>query len=543
MIKRLDYRAALQAELIETRRSICRPSLLAFANTYLKGHFRLKPSPMHAELAAQLETVTLTARGARIATAAPRGHAKTTLVGLAFPLWCSAFEHEAVIYLISDTIDQAAGHLGNIKAELASNELLRCDFPDLCEPLGGKPRSKRWQRSEIVTRNGIKIVALGAQSKIRGRKHGSERPSLIINDDLENDEGADSPERCEKLLNWLNQVVLNAGTRRTNVVVTGTILSYGAVLETLMKSPGWSSKKYRAVESWSDALKPWERWNNIYNGDEEFECQTGPEAARAFLAANESVMLKGTRVLWPELESYQDLMTARLIQGEYSFDAEKQNEPANPRNTIFKPEDFRYWDEQYESEEALIAAVGERGIFIGALDPSLGKPGRNRDFTAIITLLVDPKNGIKYVLDADITKRQNDEIIRAVIDHHRRRGYQAFAAETVQFQEYLADQLIKQSRLAGFPVPVKPTKPHSDKFGRIQALQPAVHNGEIRFSKQHWSLLQQMKQFPKAAHDDGPDALEMAVKLARGRRRRRLRFGHLQPIAPGSVSSILVMHD
>ena len=55
----------------------------------------------------------------------------------------------------------------------------------------------------------------------------------------------------------------------------------------------------------------------------------------------------------------------------------------------------------------------------------------------------------------------------------------------------------------------------TDKLGRIQTLQPLVSSGILRFSRRHLKLLEQLRQFPHGAHDDGPDALEMAVGIAR----------------------------
>jgi len=53
----------------------------------------------------------------------------------------------------------------------------------------------------------------------------------------------------------------------------------------------------------------------------------------------------------------------------------------------------------------------------------------------------------------------------------------------------------------------------SDKLGRIQSLQPLVKAGTIQFSRRHKTLLDQLRYFPKADHDDGPDALQMAVEV------------------------------
>ncbi|MHC4091607.1 MAG: hypothetical protein ACYSVY_15280 [Planctomycetota bacterium] len=55
-------------------------------------------------------------------------------------------------------------------------------------------------------------------------------------------------------------------------------------------------------------------------------------------------------------------------------------------------------------------------------------------------------------------------------------------------------------------MPVEKLISKGDKLGRIQKLQPLIKSGTIRFSRRHRALLDQLRQFPKAAHDDGPDA-------------------------------------
>lgn len=47
---------------------------------------------------------------------------------------------------------------------------------------------------------------------------------------------------------------------------------------------------------------------------------------------------------------------------------------------------------------------------------------------------------------------------------------------------------------------------------RVETLQPDVKNGYILFRRDQTLLLQQLSQFPLGAHDDGPDALEGAVR-------------------------------
>jgi predicted phage terminase large subunit-like protein len=53
-----------------------------------------------------------------------------------------------------------------------------------------------------------------------------------------------------------------------------------------------------------------------------------------------------------------------------------------------------------------------------------------------------------------------------------------------------------------------------NKRTRIEGLEPLIAQGRLLFSRQHVRLLEQLRQFPLGAHDDGPDALEMAVRAA-----------------------------
>jgi phage terminase large subunit-like protein len=46
------------------------------------------------------------------------------------------------------------------------------------------------------------------------------------------------------------------------------------------------------------------------------------------------------------------------------------------------------------------------------------------------------------------------------------------------------------------------------------AIDAEVSQGMIAFSKRHSLLLEQLRSFPGGKHDDGPDALEMAVTMA-----------------------------
>lgn len=308
------------------------------------------------------------------------------------------------------------------------------------------------------------------------------------------------------------------------MVVIGTILHYDSLLARLTDpegSPGWQSRRYKAVIRWAERGDLWEGWARIYDGQEEYQGARGPEAALAFYKANEAEMLRGTEVLWPEHEGYYDLMVQRERDGRFSFDAEKQNEPVNPAECLFREEYVHYWEDDYRTEHELLAALRGRCRLLGGCDPSLGRKGQTSDFTAIITLAVDMKEGIFYVLDAEIARLTPDETIEAVIRLGRYRPYVAFGFEANQFQEFLGTTLLRRAAQQGVRLPVIPVTHTNDKVGRIQSLQPSVKNGIIKFSRRHHELLEQLKYFPKAAHDDGPDALELAMRMVEALRPRQ----------------------
>ena len=73
---------------------------------------------------------------------------------------------------------------------------------------------------------------------------------------------------------------------------------------------------------------------------------------------------------------------------------------------------------------------------------------------------------------------------------------------------------MKRSAQRGIPVPARAVTPHADKLLRIESLQPHMQNGLIRLHSSQTTLIDQLRHFPMADHDDGPDALHMLWVLA-----------------------------
>lgn len=490
------------------RRQLAAESPLQFAQIYLTSTCRIGFSSMHLELFELLEQIDHK-RGARMAVAAPRGHAKSTIVALAYVLWCALYDKEKFIILVSATKPQATTLLSHIKDQVTDNGRLLADFPEVCSG----PR-KPWRDNQIQLGNGVMIRAYGAGQGIRGMRHKDQRPGLIIVDDLEETDTVIVEEQRQKLMAWFSGTLLKAGHPDTNVIVIGTILHHASLLAQLVdqrQQRGWKGRTYKAVIEFSPRADLWEQWASIYHGRIEHEGHTGEDAALAFFESHQDAMLKGTHVLWPELDDYYRLMVMLESEGRASFQAEKQNEPLDPEQCLFAGQAFRYWEDDYRDEQHLMESVG-RGYIFGACDPSLGT--KQGDFSAIIILYRDRKAKVSYVLAADIKRRSPDDTIHRIVHYAQRYRFESFAVEANHFQQVMIDNLKEKARQSNVRLRIKSVTSRSNKRSRIASLEPEIAQGHLRFHRTQQLLLDQLKQFPVGKHDDGPDALEMAVELA-----------------------------
>ena len=457
-----------------------------FVNTYFPHYVRSpEKSLLHKFLFSRLPEILRSSEGVNEATAAPRGEAKSTLVTQLFTLWCVVTGRKHYAVIVMDSIDQAYPMLEAIKAELEFNPRLKTDFPEACG------QGRVWQAGTAVTANEVKIQVAGSGKKLRGLRHGPYRPDLAILDDIENDEQVRNPEQRDKLETWLKKAVLALGGagQKFDVIYIGTILHYDSVLNRTLNNPFWHATKFKAMLEWPDRMDLWDRWEELYRNDSE-------EVAQAFYLANKDEMERGAVTSWAA-RGVLALMKIRARDGHATFDSEYQNDPVSGEDAPFA-KSMKFWTD-----------LPSDLVYFGSLDPSLGKAGASRDPSAIIIGGYQRQTGKLYIVEAQIKKRLPDLIIEDVIRLHRQYRCKLWFVETVQFQEFLKDELVKRSAARGIPVPARAVKSVSDKLLRIETLQPHMANGLILLNESQQTLVQQFRHFPKADHDDGPDAVHM----------------------------------
>jgi predicted phage terminase large subunit-like protein len=278
-------------------------------------------------------------------------------------------------------------------------------------------------------------------------------------------------------------------------VVIGTVLHYDSLLARLLQNPLWERMKFQAIIQWPDNMYLWEQFEGVLLAE-------GEEVALAFYAKHKRDMDTGAKVSWAAARPLVALVIIRARDGHSAFDSEYQNDPVSGEGAPFA-HCIQFWvNRLYE------------WVFYGACDPSLGKHGNGRDPSAILVGGFNRETGILDCVEAQIKKRVPDRIIEDIIALQAEYGCLLWGIEAVQFQEFLRTELVKRSAARGIPVPARPLMPNSDKVLRIESLQPHVANGLIRLHPSQTTLLSQLKHFPKADHDDGPDALHMLWLLA-----------------------------
>jgi len=301
---------APDAEASKERKAQAQHDFAFFRRTYFPHYTKYGDSILHTWLDEHLPHLVDLPAGQRLAVAAPRGEAKSTVVGLQFVLWCGVTGRKRYMLEIADAFEQAAAQLEAVKAELEVNPRLALDFP---EHTG---QGRVWNAGVIITSGQVKIQAFGANKRMRGLRHGPHRPDLVICDDLENDENVKSPEQRDKLEKWLRRTVLSLGEAgdTMDVFVIGTVLHHDSVLSRLLAAPLWRHKKFRAILTWPDRMDLWDAW-------EETLLNEGEEAALAYYGERLADMELGATVSWASARPLYSLMLKRARDGHDAFDS------------------------------------------------------------------------------------------------------------------------------------------------------------------------------------------------------------------------------
>ena len=199
-----------------------------------------------------------------VAVGAPRGHAKSTAGTLAYGLAELLFRSSRFALIVSDTEAQAAMFLGAMKAEITENE-------DLIELFGISKNEKKEVKlikdteTDIIVEfsdgHTFRVIAKGAEQKLRGLNWNGTRPDLLLVDDLENDELVMNQDRREKLRRWFMGALMPCMSPKGKLRMWGTVLHFDSQLNRLLPQENGRFTKHTELKTyteWKKGALDWE---------------------------------------------------------------------------------------------------------------------------------------------------------------------------------------------------------------------------------------------------------------------------------------------
>jgi predicted phage terminase large subunit-like protein len=235
---------------------------------------------------------------------------------------------------------------------------------------------------------------------------------------------------------------------------------------------------------------------------------------------------KPGEALWPEWFPIQALRSI-----EKGFDtsgypwmwgALYQQDPPGNLNSEFPREWFgeRIWFDAWPDPTSFVCKVV-------CVDPSLGKTNKS-DYSAIVSVGLDGLG--RYWVDADLQRRPSTQIVADSLRACWQFEARMLGVEAVAFQQLLCEQMRGEAQRMGRAANtwVQEMNQSIDKSVRIRSLAPLLATGAIRFkrgSPGNSLMIEQLMGFPAHKHDDGPDALEMAVRLIGQLMRGEIAYG------------------
>ncbi|UTR05155.1 phage terminase large subunit [Alkalihalobacillus sp. LMS6] len=482
----------------------------------------------HRKLSSILDSVSNRNKTARIAWAASRGHAKSAYLSNAFPVHEIVYQKRRMILIISETNAGSIKFIKWVAGQLKFNLKLREDFGEVLYEQ--KTRNEKDSETAFVTTTGIKMEATSLGTQIRGFRNGSQRPDLVLLDDLESLDSNNTPELRAKAKNWLNQDLMPAGDpTKTAFIFMGTLVHFDSLLNyVLNERRDFIRNSFPALISQPKRRDLWAEFERIYKEyepsdaeieemleDESEDALSTPnaKAAISYYNENKADMDEGVEVLWENRFPMPALMIEKLNIGMRAFNTEFMNNPIDEDSQIFKPESFTY----YAGD---INFTHRDYYFYMGIDFAMGK--QRGDYSACITVAKHKKTGKIYVVDAYGERVHPDVFMRDIVGKVAQFQPDGIAAESQMAQEFFVHKLREALKTIGYPAHnrVKNIQQRSRKELRIEALLPDIENGNILFKRDHQLLLEQFERYGSNWHDDLPDGLEMAVSIGKKPRAR-----------------------
>ena len=451
--------------------------MILFGKVSMPNMFSVPSPQFHYQIAETLKNK----ENKQVNIIAPRGHAKSSIVGGVFPLYHIMFDKgPKLIVLVSRTQDHAVKLLGTIKDVLDYSATFRQMFG-----YWGMNSAKSWAKTEVTLKDGTMIICKGTGQQLRGIKHGNQRPTLIIVDDPEDENNTKTAEAMEGNLRWLLQSAIpSLDPMKGRIAIIGTPIHQRCLVETLKEMDGWHNFLFKPDLDKNIAL--WEEWQPVDK-------------------------LKQKK---KELES---IGRVSVFYREYLC------EIVGDEDQLFKEEYINYYKGKimHEDGHAYLnlenlegTEVKERravNLFMG-VDPA-SSTAQTADYSTVVTLAID-KEGNRFVLPYYRNRATPMNLAESIINKFKIYKPTKTRIESVGYQEMLREYVRKRCEeekifISGLEIK---ERPRNSKSSRLETLQPYFAQGKVYITKDMIELRDELLLYPRGKHDDLLDGLYYANK-------------------------------
>lgn len=475
------------------RRTWTKESPLRFALVYFRHHLVLQgqtpPTVTFNEMHLGLTRAAkrwMQPVGWREAWVAPRGAAKSTWAYLILPLWALAHGHREYAMFFSYTSKMAEKQLSTLRRELATNKLLREDYPELApSPVKGAQNT-----AMTVIANGGTIACAGLFENTLGAKSMAARPDLIICDDIQKLEPIITENERNKIVTALTSSVLQMGSPHVALGIFGTTTAY----ESPIHEVALHYRGRRRVD--------WVADNDI--------------TPRLFPGVIVDPETGEERSLWPErwplTETHLGEHMRLSIDGKVprSFELNYLLDPSpygEGGEGLFREALFRY------KKAAQLGGIFEHAMYIDTAPTAHAKSDRN----AIVIIGRHPSRRFA-VVEYAWADRVGAKRLREIIHNLYRRNptMKTVIVETIQGSDLWRQMLNPDDD----PLPAGLTYRaeswlKGDKVARVKQVLDHYETGKVFHAKKFVELEREMVLFPNPkVNDDLVDALTGALRWA-----------------------------
>jgi len=451
--------------------------MILFGKVTIPNMFSSESPDFHYEIAEQLRDDDIK----QLNIIAPRGHAKSSIVGGVFPLWHIMFgKGPKLIVLVSRTQDHATKLLGTIKDVLDYSQQFRQIFG-----YWGINSARTWAKTEIELKDGSMIICKGTGQQLRGIKHGNQRPTLIIVDDPEDENNTKTSEAMEGNLRWLLQsAVPSLDPVKGRIAIIGTPIHQRCIVETLKDMKGWNNMLFKP--DLDNGIALWESWQPI-------------------------------KKLVKKKEELESINRVSVFYREYMC------EVVGDEDQLFKESYIQYYKGKIEYSDnnsflRITEIDGETAdelrpvnIFMG-VDPA-SSTRQTADYSVIVTVAVD-KDGNRFVLPYYRNRATPMNVAEAILNQVKIYKPDKTRIESVGYQEMLREYIRKRCEEEGLFIPGLEIKenPRNSKSARLETMEPYFAQKKFYMLKEQMELRDELLMYPRGKHDDLLDGLFYATK-------------------------------